>query len=206
MYERVLGPGRAPLLFSGFTALVYFAGAVVSTLLVDRVGRRPLFMTGSIGMILWLVIMAVFNKVSLGETSAVLVIVFTMVYVCTFGMSWACVDWLYPAEIFSLRARAKGMSLAVGSNWLSNFCIGLWTPPMLEAIGYGTYVFYAAFNVIAFFVVYFFFVETKGKSLEEIDELFGDVNHGQVTVHSSDSKFANADDLPHLQEKQASQV
>ncbi|SAL99551.1 hypothetical protein [Absidia glauca] len=208
MYERVLGPGRAPLLFSGFTALVYFAGAVVSTLLVDRVGRRPLFMTGSIGMILWLVIMAVFNKVSLGETSAILVIVFTMVYVCTFGMSWACVDWLYPAEIFSLRARAKGMSLAVGSNWLSNFCIGLWTPPMLEAIGFGTYVFYAAFNVIAFFVVYFFFVETKGKSLEEIDELFGDVNHGQVTVHSSDSKFANADenDHPHLPEKQASQV
>ncbi|CAO3588953.1 unnamed protein product [Absidia cylindrospora] len=220
MYERVLGPGREPILFSGFTALVYFGGAIVATLLVDRVGRRPLFMSGSICMIFWLVIMGVFNKVSLGETSSILVIAFTMIYVCTFGISWACTDWLYVAEIFPLRARAKGMSLAVGSNWLSNFCIGLWTPHMLESIGFGTYVFYAAFNVIAFFIVYFFFVETKGKSLEEIDELFGDVNHSKVDCHYDDGtgtssppltdekkEIAATFDNDHLpQEKLASQV
>lgn len=198
MYERVLGPGREPILFSGFTALAYFAGAVVSTLLVDRVGRRPLFMSGSFFMVFWLVIMAVFNKIDLGLTSAILVIAFTMIYVCTFGISWACVDWLYPAEIFSLRARAKGMSLAVGSNWLCNFCIGLWTPPLLQAIGYGTYIFYACFNVIAFFVVYFLFVETKGKSLEEIDTLFGDVNH--ATVEDNNGTYSSFD------EKQASNI
>ncbi|KAI8080044.1 general substrate transporter [Halteromyces radiatus] len=190
MYERVLGPGRASILFSGFTALAYFGGAIVSTLLVDRVGRRPLFMTGNFFMVIWLVIMAVFNKVSLGETSAILVIAFTMIYVATFGASWACTDWLYPAELFPLRARAKGMSLAVGSNWISNFCIGLWTPPMLASIGFGTYVFYAAFNVVAFFTVYCFFVETKGKSLEEIDALFGDINHAHVEDILGPSKTA----------------
>jgi MFS family permease len=94
MYEAVLGPGRQTILFAGFTALVYFFGALIAATLVDRVGRRPLFMSGSIFMTIWLVLMAVFNKVSLGLTSAILVIVFTMIYVGTFGATWACVDWL----------------------------------------------------------------------------------------------------------------
>ncbi|KAI8979369.1 general substrate transporter [Mycotypha africana] len=174
MYEAVLGPGNQTILFAGFTALVYFSGAIIAAFLVDRVGRRPLFMYGSFFMILWLVLMAVFNKISLGLTSAILVITFTMVYVGTFGITWACVDWLYPAEIFPFRTRAKGMSLAVASNWLSNFAVGLFTPPLLEAIGWATYIFYAAWNLVALFVVWRWFVETKGKSLEEIEAMFAD--------------------------------
>ncbi|RCH91319.1 hypothetical protein CU097_010952 [Rhizopus azygosporus] len=174
MYEAVLGPGNKTILFAGFTALVYFCGALIAAVLVDKVGRRPLFMSGSFFMIIWLVLMAVFNKIDLGMTSAILVIVFTMIYVGTFGITWACVDWLYPAEIFPFRTRAKGMSLAVSSNWLSNFAVGLWTPPLLDRIGWATYIFYAAWNVVALFVVYMWFVETKGKSLEEIDAIFED--------------------------------
>ncbi|KAI9471978.1 MAG: general substrate transporter [Benjaminiella poitrasii] len=174
MYEAVLGPGNQTILFAGFTALVYFCGAIIAAFLVDRVGRRPLFMYGSSFMVIWLVLMAVFNKISLGLTSAILVITFTMVYVGTFGITWACVDWLYPAEIFPFRTRAKGMSLAVSSNWISNFAVGLFTPPLLEAIGWATYLFYAVWNLIALFVVWKWFVETKGKSLEEIDAIFDD--------------------------------
>lgn len=57
-----------------------------------------------------------------------------------------------PAEIFPLRARAKGMSLAVSSNWLCNFAVGLWTPELFAKIGWATYLFYMAFNVIAFVI------------------------------------------------------
>jgi hypothetical protein len=57
---------------------------------------------------------------------------------------------------------------------LSNFAVGLWTPPLLDRIGWATYIFYAAWNVVALFVVYMWFVETKGKSLEEIDAIFED--------------------------------
>jgi MFS family permease len=174
LYEAVLGPGNETILFAGFTALVYFAGAILASFLVDRVGRRPLFMWGSALMTIWLVLMAVFNKVSLGLTSAILVITFTMIYVGTFGATWACVDWLYPAEIFPYRTRSRGMALAVSSNWLSNFAVGLWTPPLLQAIGWGTYLFYAAWNLVALFVVWMWFVETKGRSLEEIDDIFQD--------------------------------
>ncbi|KAJ8655830.1 hypothetical protein O0I10_008494 [Lichtheimia ornata] len=180
MYAVVLGEGRLTILMAGFTALVYFVGALAAIFLVEKAGRRPLFMTGSGLMVIWLILMAVFTKINQGLTYAILVIVFTMVYVFTFGASWACVDWLYPAEIFPLRARAKGMSLAVSSNWLCNFAVGLWTPELFDKIGWATYLFYMAFNVIAFAIVYFTFVETKGRSLEQIDAVFGDVNHAEA--------------------------
>ncbi|KAI9496987.1 general substrate transporter [Zychaea mexicana] len=200
MYERVLGEGRMPILMAGFTALAYFAGAVVAIFLVDRAGRRKLFMSGSCLMVIWLILMAVFNKYDLGLTSAILVIVFTMIYVFTFGTSWACVGWLYPAEIFPLRARAKGMSLAASSNWLCNFAVGLWTPELLVKIEWATYIFYMAFCVLAFVLVYFFFVETNQKSLEEIDEAFGDVNHAAVhkadEPYPSDAKVASTEKSP----------
>ena len=94
MYERVLGSGRMPILMAGFTALAYFAGALLAIFLVDRAGRRKLFMSGSLAMVVWLILMGVFNKYDMGMTSAILVIVFTMIYVFTFGCSWACVVWL----------------------------------------------------------------------------------------------------------------
>lgn len=198
MYEAVLGPGPETILFAGYTALVYFSGAILAAFLVDRVGRRPLFMVGSSLMTIWLVLMAVFNKVSLGLTSAILVILFTMIYVGTFGATWACVDWLYPAEIFPYRTRSRGMSLAVSSNWLSNFAVGLWTPPLLQAIGWGTYLFYAAWNLVALFVVWTWFVETKGRSLEEIDAIFQDgaaadvIHDGFIEYHQShDNKIGD---------------
>ncbi|KAJ8651875.1 hypothetical protein O0I10_012544 [Lichtheimia ornata] len=190
MYEAVLGEGKLTILMAGFTALVYFFGALVAIFLVDRVGRKPLFMTGSALMSIWLILMGVFNKYDLGLTSAILVIVFTMIYCGTFGATWACVDWLYPAEIFPLRARAKGMSLAVSSNWLCNFAVGQWTPELLDRIGWATYIFYMAFNVVAFGIVWFLFVETKGRSLEQIDAVFGDVSHAEV-MQAADEKVAN---------------
>lgn len=65
----------------------------------------------------------------------------------------ACmIPFIDPAEIFPLRARAKGMSLAVSSNWLCNFAVGQWTPELLDRIGWATYIFYMAFNVVAFFI------------------------------------------------------
>jgi hypothetical protein len=69
---------------------------------------------------------------------------------------------------------------------MCNFIIGLVTPDMLEKIGYGTYLFFAAFALIAFFFTWFVIPETKGKSLEEMDAVFGD-----TTAHEEKTRLYN---------------
>jgi hypothetical protein len=69
---------------------------------------------------------------------------------------------------------------------MSNFIIGLVTPDMLETIGYGTYLFFAGFALIAFFFTWFVIPETKGKSLEEMDAVFGD-----TTAHEEKTRLYN---------------
>ena len=66
------------------------------------------------------------------------------------------------------------MSLTTSSTWMCNFIIGLVTPDMLESIGFGTYIFFAGFALVAFAFTWFWIPETRGKSLEEMDEVFGD--------------------------------
>ncbi|KAL1919568.1 uncharacterized protein VTP21DRAFT_2261 [Calcarisporiella thermophila] len=185
MYVRVGWIGRQSILFAGFTALVYFFGGLFATLIVDRAGRRPLFMIGTLLMAAWLVLMGVFNKeLNTIEPAPILMIVFTMIYVFTSSASLACIAWLYCPEIFPLRVRAKGMSLAVASNWIFNFAVAQFTPPMLVAIGWGTYIFYAVWNIIAFISIYLLFPETKGRTLEEMDEIFGTSNKSTKDINS----------------------
>ena len=91
-----------------------------------------------------------------------------------FSYSWAPIAWVLPSEIYNFADRSKAMSLTTSSTWICNFIIGLVTPDMIEAISYGTYLFFAAFALIAFAFAWFVILETKGKPLEEMDAVFGD--------------------------------
>lgn len=77
-------------------------------------------------------------------------------------------------RIFPSSLRAKGVSLSTCSNWLNNFIIGLITPPLIVHTGYGAYVFFAFFCLLSFVWVYFCVPETMGRTLEQMDEVFGD--------------------------------
>lgn len=103
----------------------------------------------------------------------------------------ACV-WVYPAEILPLKIRAKGAGLAAAADFLGNFLVSripsttvtVWpelltkvqvveiTPPALQNIGYKTYIIFAVFNVVSAIIVWCFYPETTGLSLENIDLLF----------------------------------
>jgi hypothetical protein len=75
------------------------------------------------------------------------------------------------SEIFPLSIRAKGASIGASSNWINNFAIAFFVPPMLEAWAWGTYIF-AAFLFVGIIWVYFFLPETKNATLEEMDRVF----------------------------------
>jgi MFS family permease len=90
-----------------------------------------------------------------------------------FGYSWGPCAWILVAEIWPLSVRGKGLSIAASSNWMNNFIVGQVTPSMLQHIGYGTFIFFGLFSIMGGFFILFFVPETKGLTLEEMDDVFG---------------------------------
>ena len=103
-------------------------------------------------------------------------IAFIYIYDINFSYSFAPIGWVLPSEIFNLGSRSKAIAITTSTTWMCNFIIGLVTPDMLARIGWGTYIFFAAFCLLALAFTFFFVPETKGKSLEEMDAVFGDVS------------------------------
>jgi MFS family permease len=82
------------------------------------------------------------------------------------------VSWTLISEIFPLSIRAKGASIGASSNWINNFAIAFFVPPMLKSWQWGTYIFFAVFLLVGIFWVQFYLPETKNASLEEMDRVF----------------------------------
>ncbi|KAJ7753112.1 monosaccharide importer [Mycena maculata] len=166
---------------------------IVGVQLIDRVGRRRLLLIGAAGMMICEYIVAIVG-VTAGQIAADgavnlaaqrVLIAFVCFYISFFATSWGPVAWVITGEIFPLNIRAKGMSLAVASNWLWNFSIGYATPYLVDTStkGQPNGVATAALHVNVFFIwgstclgclifTYFFIPETKGLSLEQIDLLY----------------------------------
>ncbi|KAF9366551.1 hypothetical protein BGX34_001096 [Mortierella sp. NVP85] len=162
---------------------------IPAILFIDRWGRRPVLLVGSTLMALWLFLIGglmgryggptSFDEnatttwaISNNDAASKAVIACSYLFVCSFAISWGPVSWTYPAEIYQLRIRSKAVSLSTASNWAFNFILAYAVPPALENIQYKTYFIFAAFCVAMTIHVFFMFPETKGRTLEEMDELF----------------------------------
>src|ERR1700744_1233761 len=88
------------------------------------------------------------------------------------GLAWVGGPFLYAAEIAPLRARAPSAALGSVSNWTCCFLVFMTIPVSFATIGWKTYIYYAVFNAAFVPIIYFFLVETKGRSLEELDVVF----------------------------------
>ncbi|KAF9947962.1 hypothetical protein BGZ70_002415 [Mortierella alpina] len=152
-------------------------------------GRRPVLLLGSTFMALWLFLigglMGKYGRpltldanqtttwaIQGNDAASRAVIACSYLFVCSFAISWGPVSWTYPAEIYPLRIRSKAVSLSTASNWAFNFILAYAVPPALQNIQYRTYFIFAAFCVAMTIHVFFMFPETKGRTLEEMDELF----------------------------------
>ncbi|KAI0750946.1 general substrate transporter [Daedaleopsis nitida] len=149
----------------------YFLASLIAIFLIDRVGRRPLMLFGSIGQTITMVLLAVLGSVDTPGTqlaSAVLLFVFNSF----FAVGWLGMTWLYPAEIVGLRIRAPANAFSTASNWTFNFMVVMVTGPSFNNISWRTYIVFAALNAFIIPVVYLFFPETAGRSLEDMDVVF----------------------------------
>lgn len=96
--------------------------------------------------------------------------------------SWGPVSWIVVSEVFPLSMRAKGVSLGGSANWLNNFAVGISTSPFINTSQFGAFIFFGCVTVVAALWVYFLLPETKGLTLEEMDELFGDAGFAEADL------------------------
>lgn len=163
------------MLMAAVDSVVYFIGAMLPVVLVERVGRRKIMLWGLIAQAVTLCCIGGCQKANTDrqtEAAANGAVAFTMLYNFVFGASWLGMSWLYPAEIFSTGLRAKGNSLSTAANWLGNFVVAMIAPILFQYITFWTYILFAFMNIIFIPMVYFWFPETKGLSLEQVEILF----------------------------------
>lgn len=177
LWQAVGFSERSSLAITVITGVTNIVTTLVAIATVDRVGRRPLLIAGSIGMTLTLGAMAaVFgaagedaagNPVLTGAAGPAALLAANL-YVFSFGASWGPVTWVLLGEMFENRIRALALSIAAAAQWLANFLVSATFPALKVAglgIAYGLYTAAAAASLV--FVVAFI-PETKGKELEEM--------------------------------------
>ncbi|KAF2114845.1 general substrate transporter [Lophiotrema nucula] len=172
LFENSIGQNHnMSLILGGVNMIVYSIFATVSWFIIERAGRRKLFLIGTVGQCLSMVL--VFACLIPGDpNSAKGAAVGLFTYIAFFGATWLPLPWLYPAEVNPIKTRAKANAVSTSSNWLFNFTIVMITPVMLDHIGWATYLVFALINAGFFPIIYFFYPETKKRSLEEVDLIF----------------------------------
>ncbi|KFX98671.1 hypothetical protein O988_04255 [Pseudogymnoascus sp. VKM F-3808] len=166
------------LLATGVVGIINVAVTIPAILFIDKVGRKPLMIAGSIGMCCCMLIVGIIvatcgSDWTTHAAAGWAAVVFVWLYIANFGYSWGPGSWILIAEIFPLSIRAKGTSIGASSNWMNNFIIAFIVPPMLSSIGWGTYIFFSVFIALGGVFIFFCVPETKGRTLEEMDIAFG---------------------------------
>ena len=147
---------------------------IVSMWLIDRIGRRPLLLTGIAGMVLTLGFLGwAFHSTIRSESLSVLAVVSMMVYVASFAIGLGPIFWLLIAEIYPLRVRSSSEGLAATFNWGSNLLVSLTFLTLLQGIGAPrTFWLYGIFAIGAWIFSYRLVPETKGRTLEQIEQFW----------------------------------
>lgn len=164
------------LLQTILVGIVNFLFTIIAIRTVDKYGRKPLMVIGAAGMAV--------AMISLGMTfysgiTGYLALICMMIYVASFALSWGPVTWVLLSEMFPNSIRNKALAIAVAAQWLSNYLVSV-TFPMMNDSTYLTETFnngfaywiYGMMSILAMYFVLKFVPETKGKTLEEMDNLW----------------------------------
>jgi len=174
-----LGASTTSLLASGVVGIVMFLATIPAVLYIDQWGRKPTLIVGAVIMGLCQFIVAGIiaqcqNDWPAHRAAGWAAVAFIWIFSVGFGFSWGPCAWIVVAEVFPLGLRAKGVSIGASANWLNNFAVGMSTPSFVTAAPYGVYIFLGMMCVLGALYVAVLVPETKGRTLDEMDELFGD--------------------------------
>ncbi|TFD54728.1 MFS transporter [Cryobacterium frigoriphilum] len=200
LWEAVGFQERDSHAISVATSVTNILVTLIAIALVDRVGRRPILLFGSVGMTASLATMAIAFSQSItvaGELSlpgawGPIALVAANVFVISFGASWGPVVWVLLGEMFPNTIRAKALGLAAAAQWIANFLITVTFPPMSDASLPLTYAMYALFAALSFWFVMTKVPETNGMSLEEANTLLPPKNAARNAARNAAKTAAQA--------------
>jgi len=164
-FSKVSGDLQAVAI--GGTNLLF---TMIAVSVIDRVGRKTLLLIGSVGTAVSLAGVA---YIFFTHQHQGLLVWLLVGFIAFFAFSQGAVIWVYIGEVFPNQVRAKGQSLGSFSHWFMNGVISLIFPLMAASSGAYPFVFFSAMMVLQFLVVVFFYPETKGVSLEEMQRKLG---------------------------------
>ncbi|KAL7807437.1 general substrate transporter [Trichoderma gracile] len=189
------------LLLNAIQAPVMATAALCGLSVVHKFGRRKLLMFSSAGMSVSIAIITACTALQAGRPAVGGTgIAFLYIFLIVFAFAWTPMQSLYPVEVLSFNSRAKGMAfLAFMNNAVK--VMNTYVPPIAIANSgwkyYLLYVFWDAFGVV---VIYFFFVETRGWSLEEIEDLFQADNPVKASLEKKNIRVAHDGTIAHVQD------
>ncbi|EER41980.1 monosaccharide transporter [Histoplasma capsulatum var. duboisii H88] len=159
------------MLIGGISMTLYALCATFSWFFVGKLGRRKLFILGSLGQFLAMII--IFACVAARRSGSTPGAIFGFfLYLGVFGASWLSLPWLYAAEITPDKAKAQANSLTACNSWLFNFSVVTATPVMVSNIGWVTYLLFGLMNALIAPLVWYLYPETSNRSKQEIDLIF----------------------------------
>src|SRR5206468_2039952 len=137
---------------------------------IDKLGRKTLLLIGSLGTAACL---AGVSGVFFTQSHRSYLLWLLVGYIAFFAISQGAVIWVYISEVFPNRVRAKGQALGSSSHWIMNALIAYTFPQLAKSSGAYPFVLFAIMMVVQFFVVLFFYPETKGVTLEQMQHRLG---------------------------------
>ncbi len=161
---------RNALLQTSLIGLINGIFTFVAILFIEKAGRRKLYLIGSMGMVITLLMLAVSFYLKM---SGIFTLICIMLFIAFFAACIGPVFWTLVAEIFPNRIRGKALAFASFTQWVFNFLVVLLFPHFLESAGgAATFLFLAVMSAVQWLFTYLNVPETKGKSLEEIEQLW----------------------------------
>ncbi|KAM6528982.1 hypothetical protein FALCPG4_009934 [Fusarium falciforme] len=170
---------KKSLLIGGLNGVEYLVAAIIPIWTIERFGRRRLLLFSATGQTFSMAVLSAAlwfitehpgspGSYAMGIVAVACFFLFNTFY----AQGFLAIPFFYPAEITNLRTRSRGVSLSVMSNWIFTFLVVMVTPVSTTNIGWRTYIIFTVLNLSFIPIIYFFFPETSGISLEALDFLF----------------------------------
>ncbi|KAJ5434910.1 Major facilitator superfamily domain general substrate transporter [Penicillium cf. griseofulvum] len=172
VYQNAMNLSRnLSLVLGGCTSLAYLVGSVIPLWSMDKFGRRASLMFSAAGLCFCFVMTAILLSIGT-ESCAYAATVFVFIFQLFLGVGYLPVPWFYASEISTTRIRARAQAFGGFVNWICVFIVVQITPTAIDNIGWKTFIIFACFCFAWIPIVFFFFPETKGLELEDVDHLF----------------------------------